>query len=683
MPIAAVADHAGPRPRPLPASVSHLPPEDVPMTRVSVCLALIVSIAFAEVAVRAAAPQPKVGASKSAPAAAPLHEQIDRLFEADTLVPTTPQSDDAEFLRRAMLDLHGIIPTAADVRSFLADKSPTKRTKLIDDLLASPRFARHMATTFDVLWLERKVDKNIKVQDWYDYLYHSFHEGKPYDQLVREILLADDLQEATKPATKFYHVRACEPNALTRDIGRLFFGMDMQCNQCHDHPTIDDYTIADYYGLYAFVNRTYLFTNKQKVQFVAEKPDGEASFKSVFTDESADKVVPRVPRGPAIVEPVLKKGEEYAVKPDKAKEVKPIPAFSRRAALAERGVDGSSEMFDRNAANRLWAQLIGRGLVHPVDFHHPYNPPSHPALLDLLAREFRTHGCDPRYLLREIALSKFYGRSCELPRPQQLSSPAVAKRKASLERELAEVEKQLKAADDEYVVRRLKTLASAKRNSLEEARLAAEYLDLAAAKTKSNPVQTAACWDELVRFWENRGDVPLLKPLSPESFTLSLMQATGAVDSVQRSIRTAFVSKKPKEWTDAEPSQRPKVEAMLVEKMTYSQFKNDLQKFVGMYGDVPGADFGATVNQALFFGNAGVVDALLKPTPGNLIERLVKAKDSQSTAEELYLTVLGRKPTPDDAAAVAAFLKGRTDREVALQEMTWGLMSSNEFRFNH
>lgn len=653
------------------------------MTRVSVCLALFVFLCFDEVAARAAAPKTAVQTPKSAPTAVPLHDQIDRLFEADTLVPSMPQADDAEFLRRAMLDLHGIIPTVDDVRSFLADKSAAKRTKLIDDLLASPRFARHMATTFDVLWLERKTDKNIKPQDWYDYLYHSFHEGKPYDQLVREILLGDDQQESTKAATKFYHVRACEPNVLTRDIGRLFFGMDMQCNQCHDHPTIDDYTIADYYGLYAFVNRTYLFTNKQKVQFVAEKPDGEASFKSVFTDESADKVVPRVPRGPAIVEPVLKKGEEYAVKPDKAKEVKPIPAFSRRAALAERGVDGSSEMFDRNAVNRFWAQLIGRGLVHPVDFHHPYNPPSHPALLDLLAREFRAHGCDPRYLLREIALSKFYGRSCELPRPEQLMSTTVAKRKTALERELVELEKRLKATDDPNENRRLTTLTNAKRKSLEESQLAADYLGVATSKKPEDVKQAAIAWEQLVKLWEDRGDVPLLKALSPESFTLSLLQATGAVDSAQGKIREAFLAKKPKEWTEADPTERPKVEAMYVEKMTYNQFNSNLQPFISMYGDVPGGDFAATLNQALFFGNAGVVDALLKPSAGNLTERLAKQKDPQSTADELYFAVLGRKPTKADVADVAAFLQGRPDREAALQEITWGLMSSNEFRFNH
>lgn len=607
---------------------------------------------------------------------APLHQQIDRLFEADTLVPAIAQADDAEFLRRAMLDLHGIIPTAEEAREFLADLSPTKRTDLIDRLLASPRYARHFATTFDVLWLERKVEKNIRTQDWYDYLYQSFNDGKSYDRLVREVLAADDTPE-TRATLRFYFARTVEPHALTRDIGRLFFGMDMQCNQCHDSPIVDDYKIGDYYGLYAFVSRTSLYQDKKKVPSLAEKAEGEANFKSVFTGESSDKVVPKLPRGPAIEEPALKKGEEYAVKP--AKDVKPVPKFSRRAALAERGVDGSTEMFDRNAVNRLWAHLMGRGLVHPLELHHSDNPPSHPVILDLLAREFREHGCDVRYILREIALTKTYARACELPSPKSLNAGVIAKRVAACQHELAELEKQTAENTDENESRRLRTLTNATRKSHEEAQIAAGYLQA----VKSDAKQAAIQWERLIKFWEDRGDVVLLKPLSPESFSLSVLQATGAVDSAQDKVRVSFQAKKPKEWTDADPSERPRVEAMLVEKLTYNQFSKSMQPFINMYDDAPGAEFGANLNQALFFGNAGVVEGLLKPAPGNLTERLAALTDPHALTDELYFALFGRGPTKDDEAAVAAFLKDRSDRAAAIQEMTWSLMSSNEFRFNH
>src|SRR4029078_10462161 len=116
----------------------------------------------------------------------------------------------------------------------------------------------------------------------------------------------------------------------------LALGMDLQCCQCHDHPLIDDYSQADYYGLFAFVHRTSLFTDaKTKLISLTEKADGEAGFKSVFTGAASDKALPQVPKGAVLfVEPRFRPGDEYNVKPDKT--VRGVPKFSRREALAER-----------------------------------------------------------------------------------------------------------------------------------------------------------------------------------------------------------------------------------------------------------------------------------------------------------------------------------------------------------
>ncbi|TXT25486.1 MAG: hypothetical protein FD138_2946, partial [Planctomycetota bacterium] len=371
--------------------------------------------------------------TETSPSDGSLSAELDRLLVVDTLVPKMRPADDAEFLRRAMLDLWGIIPTAAEARAFFEDQSPD-----------NPRFARHMATTFDVMWVERQQEKNIPFNAWYEFLYQSFLTNKPYDQLVREVLAAD---EANRPATRFYHARTCAPDAVTRDIGKLFFGMDMQCNQCHDHPVIDDYKITDYYGLRAFVTRTYVFNNtKKKWMEVAEKPDGEASFTSAFTGEKADKVAPRLPRGGVLpTEPTFAKGEELVAKP--AKGERPIPKFSRRAQLAELATSGSYELLYRNAVNRLWAHLFGRGLVHPVDFIHPDNPPSHPAVLDLLTRDFREHGCDVKRTLRELMRTEAYARTCELPTLEQLDPALVTKRLQDCEQELATLKAQLAEAE--------------------------------------------------------------------------------------------------------------------------------------------------------------------------------------------------------------------------------------------
>ena len=326
-----------------------------------------------------------LAAGSFAAAQEPLHQRIDQLVEANLIGPAAPLAGDAEFLRRVYLDLAGAIPSAADARAFLDDAAPNKRELLIDRLLASPRFPIHMATTFDIMFMERRPDKHVTDAEWRKYLQAAFEQNKSYDQLAREILSADGTDAATRPAAKCFLDRDAEPHSSSRDLGRMFFGMDLQCAQCHDHPLVDHYLQSDYYGLFAFVNRTMLYTDAAaKKSFLAEKADGDASFKSVFTGD-AGNTRPQLPGGAEIEEPRLRQGEDYVVAP--AANVRTVPKYSRRAKLAELATNGTNRQFNVNIANRLWAHLMGRGLVHPVDLHHPANPPSHPAALDLLTND--------------------------------------------------------------------------------------------------------------------------------------------------------------------------------------------------------------------------------------------------------------------------------------------------------
>lgn len=618
--------------------------------------------------------------------------EIDRLLAAERLAPLGAPADDAEFLRRVTLDLHGIIPTSDQAEAFFSDTAPDKRTKLVDELLKSPRFARHMATMFDVMWSERRPDKVIKATEWYDYLYQSLADGKSYDKIVRDILTADDVNPALRPASKFFHDRDCEPNQLTRDVGRMFFGMDMQCNQCHDHPSVDDYAIGDYYGLYALLSRTHLHGDKKtKVKFIAEKADGEASFKSVFTGEAADKVAPRLPRGPALTEPTIAKGEEYLVKPDKGE--KPVPKHSRRALLAKAATDGTSDLFARNAANRLWAHVFGRGLVHPVDFIHPDNPPTHPAVLDLLTREFQSGGYDIRKLLRALVLTRTYQTTYLLPDAKALPRGQAAKRLTAWEAELKSLTTALKAAEAKVTeaaaakkpeamteVRRVRTLVRARERQIEEAQQVVAFEKLAAA----DPKAAARAWDNLVTLWTERGEVPLLKPLGPEAFAASMLQATGFVSISEGKALASLKKTVPKELIKVDAAERPRMESMWVDRQTFDPLKTNYARFIELYGEATGGDFSATLNQALFFGNGGVVDGWLTPKYDNLAARLIAEKDPQRAADEIYLAIFTRKPSDLERADVAGFLKGREkDKPEAVKEMLWALLSSNEFRFNH
>ena len=360
----------------------------------------------------------------------PLHERIDQALaksKSDFAKRAAPRSSDAEFLRRLSLDLTGTIPTADEARAFLKDTTPNKRELLIDRLLASPEHARQMATVFDVYLMERRPDKYVPRAQWQEYLRTSFAANKPWDEMVREMLSADGVEPAQRPQAKFLLDRDGEPNLLTRDVSRLFLGMNFQCAQCHDHPRVEDYKQHYYYGLVAFFNRTTIFPDKAKGAMLAEKADGEVTYQSVFDPAKVTKsATPRVLDLPAVVEPKFEKGQEYTVAP--AAQGKPpvrsVPKFSRRAQLAAQITHADNAAFKRNAANRLWALLMGRGLVHPLDLDHSSNPPSHPELLALLADELAAHKFDLRGFLREVALSEAYQRSSEKPASMEEVNPA-------------------------------------------------------------------------------------------------------------------------------------------------------------------------------------------------------------------------------------------------------------------
>ena len=358
-----------------------------------------------------------IGRSQEAPATAdaadsavPLHERIDEIVGRATGREQWPLASDAVFLRRIYLDLIGTLPSSSEVRQFLADTTPQKRATVIDRLLQDPRHARHLATWLDLTLMERRAKVHIEAKDWEAYLLESVVANKPLHVLAEELLLADGTDEHHRAAAKFYLARDVEPNVLTRDIGRIFFGKDFQCAQCHDHPHIDDYYQSDYYGLFAFVGRSFLFKDKENKVFVADKAEGEVEFTSVFTGDKG-QTGPRLPEGLRLIEPVVAPDQRYTT--PAAEGVRPIPAFSRRQWLAEQATRGENPAFNRNWANRLWSVMFGRGLVHPLDLHHRDNPPTHPELLDLLGNQLAAMNFDSRVFLRELALSRTYQRAFE------------------------------------------------------------------------------------------------------------------------------------------------------------------------------------------------------------------------------------------------------------------------------
>lgn len=344
-----------------------------------------------------------------------LHAAIDEIIEAragnETLA---PRAGDAEFLRRIYLDLAGRIPTIDETKHFLADKSTDKRQALIERLLNGAEYPRRMQELFHAMLMERRGDN----EQWTTFLRTAFRENMPWDQLARAIVRPDPNNEATRGAAYFVTARLVSEGAmaavdvpgLTRDVGRLLAGVDLGCAQCHNHVSIDDYKQVDFQGL------NMIFENvkpRRDVEFPAVAENvmtEEKEFMSVFVQQP-EKTAPRVPGGGAIEIATFPKGEEYETPPDRKKRTPGVPKFSPLKELAAGLASAENQLFCRNIVNRLWFVMMGRGLVEPLDLQHSDNPPTHPELLDLLAREFAQHNFDMKWLLGELALTNCYQRT--------------------------------------------------------------------------------------------------------------------------------------------------------------------------------------------------------------------------------------------------------------------------------
>jgi len=352
---------------------------------------------------------------------APLAPRVDALIAVQAKgQPLSPAADDAEFLRRVWLDFDGGIPTSAEAREFLTDKSPDKRAKLIERLMDSSRYPERLADGLHVMLMERRGEN----EEWRKWLVESLKANKPWDVMVREILAPDFADEKQRGAGYFITRRLekvgqqdTDYPGLTRDVGRMFMGVDLQCCQCHRHLSVDDYKQIDFNGLLTVYQNLKLQQTDaaHKTPWVSEglisKP---YEFASVLTGKKGE-TSPRVPFSEPVMIPELKGDDAWEVKPNPKTKVLGQPKFSPLSEIAKRLPSPENPLFARNIANRIWFLLMGRGLVEPLDLQHGENPASHPELLDLLASELVAHHFDLRWLTHELAMTKTYQRSSTLP----------------------------------------------------------------------------------------------------------------------------------------------------------------------------------------------------------------------------------------------------------------------------
>lgn len=354
-------------------------------------------------------------------AAQEISAKIDAAVAAKAGGALAERCSDADFVRRVYLDLAGRIPSAEETRSFLKNSEAQKRVKLVEQLLAGADFPRRLEQAITVMLLERRGGGKIPEHKWRDYLREQIAAKRPWNEVVKDLISVDGDFKA-KPAAKFMaDGEKLDPEKTAHDIARLFLGMNLQCAQCHDHPVVDNFKQADFYGIYAYLNQTRVQEDKKtKAALLVEGAlTNKIEFKSVFKKQK-EMTAPHLPGRPEVTIPIYAKGEEYAVPPADGKPG--VLKFRPRAALAEELTAADNVQFTRNSANRFWFFMMGRGLVHPLDMMHAGNPASHPELLDLLAREFAAHQFDVRWLLRELALSEAYQRSSRAPKGVEAKS---------------------------------------------------------------------------------------------------------------------------------------------------------------------------------------------------------------------------------------------------------------------
>lgn len=308
---------------------------------------------------------------------------IDAKLEREAVAPAAPASDD-EFLRRASLDLSGVIPSASRAREYLLSDDPQKRQALVEELLRSPRFATHQADLWsarmlaDPNSLEAVADRE-ELRRWFR---TKFRENYRYDRLVAEFVSATG-SRTTGPSV-FYRRQEFKPEKLAASTSRIFLGMQLDCAQCHDHP-FDQWSQKDFWSLAAFFARVGdPGMQNMASQSLVEREEGE-----VMLPET-DEVVP--PRFPGSESPV----EEFG---------------GRRTQLAIWMTSRDNPYLAKAAVNRVWSQLFGQGIVEPVDDLSSRNPPSHPEILEALADWFVETGYDLKEVYRTLAMTKAYARS--------------------------------------------------------------------------------------------------------------------------------------------------------------------------------------------------------------------------------------------------------------------------------
>ncbi|QVL30707.1 DUF1553 domain-containing protein [Telmatocola sphagniphila] len=301
-------------------------------------------------------------------------------------LPPSPNCKDAEFIRRAFLDATGILPQPQEVEKFISDKSVDKRAKLIAELLERPELIDYWSYKWSDLFLvsTRKLPQPA-MWSFYRSLRQAVADNKPWDQLARDILLANGSTMQNGGGNFF--VLHKDTSDVAETVAVSFLGMSVTCARCHNHP-LEKWTQDQYWSFANLFSRVGLKNGER---------DGDVV---VFERPTGDVLHPRrgVPMPAAPLDGLPLAAEE---------------GRDRRIYFADWLTSPDNPYFAKALVNRVWRNFMGRGLVEAEDDLRETNPASNRELLDALARDFITHKFDVKVLIRTIMNSAAYQRSSQ------------------------------------------------------------------------------------------------------------------------------------------------------------------------------------------------------------------------------------------------------------------------------
>lgn len=359
-----------------------------------------------------------------------LAAKIDAALAADwqvSGVTVAPPADDAEFLRRASLDIVGKIPTVAEAREFFADTRPDKRRRLVEALVERGSCASHFANVWREMLLPG-ANMNLETRGlagpFETWLKVRFAANVPYDELVAELVTARLVQatpvvgQAAMPTAPgpnaFYQVNENKPENLAANTARIFLGMQVQCAQCHDHP-FSHWRRHEFWALAAFFRDLQGMAPPADDANDDDADDAEKAkndtgslpktdvANTVATDADANALSIKIPDTDTVVAARFLDGAAPRI----------VAGEDPRLALSRWLTGRENPYFARAAVNRLWDHFFGRGFVDPVDDLDEANPPSHPEIFAEMSRQFILHDYDLKYLMRTITATRAYQLSSQ------------------------------------------------------------------------------------------------------------------------------------------------------------------------------------------------------------------------------------------------------------------------------